>query len=122
MAPQSFHALLRSVVDLLSTADVGDASSVLTALGDELIQSGVVDDQRIGPLIARYGPGAIGRSIQGEVAWLLELMGLHKGNVGPEAAGALRGSIHAKLSDGSLSDDERDKLDQILSQLGERKK
>ena len=120
MAPQSFHALLRSVVDLLSTADVGDASSVLTSLGGELIQSGVVD-QRIGPLIARYGPAAIGRSIPDEVAWILELMGQHKGNVGPEAAGALRGSIHAKLSDGSLSGDERDKLDRILSQLGERK-
>ena len=121
MAAQSLRALLRSAADLLGRTEVGDASALLDVLGDELVHSGVIDEDRISPLIANYGPAAIGRSNSTELGWLRELLSTYGAkNIAPEAAGALRGSVHSKFNDTSLTDEAREELQEILRQLGRR--
>jgi hypothetical protein len=123
MTPQTWRALLRSIVDLLADPATGDASEVLNVFGRDLLEPGVLDGQRTSRLVEIYGTGVIGRANSIELDWLDELLLTDQGgNISAEASGAIRGSINAKLGDDSLPYESRTRLEVIRARMGKKRK
>jgi hypothetical protein len=93
---------------------------VLRELGLKATSGGAMN--RTSRLLENYGAAAIGRANHVELKWLDELLlADHGGRISPESAGAIRGSIKAKLNDPGLSDELRSSLETLTERVGKRK-